>query len=150
MSESIKAIVKLQLKAGQANPSPPIGPALGSHGINLNEFCTDFNKKSLLTNNTNIGDIVSVVVTIFTNKTFETTIKTPPTSVLLKKELQLKLGSVSPKKVVVGIATEDILYKIAELKSKDLTAATIEAAAKTIAGTAKSMGISIKWNTKTD
>lgn len=150
MSKNIKAIVKLQLKAGQANPSPPIGPALGSHGINLNEFCTEFNKKSLLVNNTNVGDIVSVVVTIFTNKTFETTLKTSPTSVLLKKELQIKTGSPSPKKVVVGIVTEDILYKIAEIKSKNLTAATTDAAVKTIAGTAKSMGINIKWNPKSN
>lgn len=146
MSNNIKAIVKLQLKAGQANPSPPIGPALGSHGIKLNEFCTDFNKKSLLEKNVEAGDVLSVVVIIYTDKTFKTTIKTPPTSVLLKKELGIKSGSSTPKKVVAGIVSEDTLHKIALLKSKELTAANIEAAIKTIAGTAKSMGIGVKWN----
>lgn len=143
MLKNLKTTVKLQIKAGSANPSPPIGPALGSHGINLNEFCKEFNKESMLIKNIEKGDIVSVVVYIYNNKTYKIVLKTPPTTSLIKKELNLVNGSQKPKKIIVGSIKKEAIEKIALIKMPDLTASNKEAAVKTIIGTVRSMGITI-------
>jgi large subunit ribosomal protein L11 len=138
MAKKIKAYIRLQVKAGEANPSPPVGPALGQHGVNIMEFCKAFNAK---TQEIEKGLPTPVVITVYADRSFTFITKTPPAAVLLKKELGLKSGSGTPNTQKVGKATREQLEKIAKIKEPDLTAADLDAAVRTIAGTARSMGI---------
>ena len=140
MAKKIKAIVKLQIPAGQATPAPPVGPALAPQGLNLSEFCQKFND---LTKN-KLGWILPVEITIFEDRTYELKLKQPPSSELLKKAAAIEKGSGQPNKTKVGRITREQLRKIAEQKMPDLNAETIEKAEKIIEGTAKQMGITIE------
>jgi large subunit ribosomal protein L11 len=139
MAKKIIGQVKLQLPAGQATPAPPVGPALGQHGVNIMEFVKAFNEKT----RNQEGMIIPVVITIYADRSFTFELKTPPASVLLKKAAAIEVGAHNPKKEVVGKITRKQLEEIAKLKMQDLTASSLEAAIKTIEGTAKSMGIEI-------
>ncbi len=138
MAKRIDSYIKLQVPAGQANPSPPVGPALGQHGVNIMEFCKAFNSQ---TGNMEEGMPIPVVVTVFADKSFAFVTKTPPASVLLKKAAGLEKGSGVPNKEKVGSVTRGQLEAIVKTKEPDLTAADMDAAVRTIAGTARSMGI---------
>ena len=140
MAKEIAGYLKLQIKGGQANPAPPVGPALGQRGINIMEFCKAFNDKT----KDFMGQPVPVVITIYKDKKFDFIIKTPPASHLIKEAMKLKSGSKEPGRVSAGTITKDQLKKIAEAKMKDLNAVDIEAAIKIIAGSAKSMGIQVQ------
>ena len=140
MAKEIAGYLKLQIKGGQANPAPPVGPALGQRGINIMEFCKAFNDKT----KNFMGQPVPVVITIYKDKKFDFIIKTPPASHLIKEAMKLKSGSKEPGRVSAGIITKDQLKKIAEAKMKDLNAVDIEAAIKIIAGSARSMGIQVQ------
>ena len=137
-SKNISAQIKLHVPAGQANPSPPVGPALGQHGLNIMEFCKAFNAQ---TQNTEQGLPVPVVITVFTDKSFSFVTKPPPASYLLKKAAGIERGSGEPNKDKVGRVTRAQLEEIARTKEPDLTAGDLDAAVVTIAGTARSMGI---------
>lgn len=141
MAKKIQAYIKLQIKAGQANPSPPVGPALGQHGVNIMEFCKAFNAK---TQNAEPGLPTPVVITVYSDRSFTFITKTPPASVLLKKILGLKSGSATPHTNKVGKVTLAQLEEVAKMKEPDLTAADLKAAMRTIAGTARSMGIDVE------
>ena len=138
MAKKVEAYIKLQVAAGQANPSPPVGPALGQHGVNIMEFCKAFNAK---TQSVEQGLPIPVVITVYNDRSFTFVTKTPPASVLLKKALKLKSGSAVPNRDKVGTVTRAQLEEIATMKDPDLTAADMDAAVRTIAGTARSMGI---------
>jgi large subunit ribosomal protein L11 len=140
MAKKITAYIKLQIPAGKANPSPPIGPALGQHGVNIMAFCKEFNAK---TQGDEPGTVTPVVITVFADRSFSFITKTPPASVLIKKALGLASGSATPNKIKVGKLTNDQLREIATKKMTDLNAASVEAAMATIAGTARSMGVDI-------
>ncbi len=140
MAKKITAYIKLQIPAGKANPSPPIGPALGQHGVNIMAFCKEFNAK---TQGDEPGTVTPVVITVFADRSFTFITKTPPASVLIKKALGLASGSATPNKIKVGKLTTDQLREIASKKMTDLNAASVEAAMATIAGTARSMGVDI-------
>ncbi|MBI1785646.1 50S ribosomal protein L11 [Candidatus Sumerlaeota bacterium] len=131
--------VKLQIPSGQANPAPPIGPALGQHGVNIMEFCKQFNAKT----KDNPGLIVPAVITIYNDRSFTFILKTPPAAVLLKKSVGLAKGSATPNKDKVGKIARSEVQKIAKMKMEDLNAANLEAATSMIAGTARSMGIDV-------
>lgn len=139
MAKKIKTIIKLQVKAGQANPAPPIGPALGQHGLDIQKFCSQFNEKT----KDKMGDIIPVEITVYEDRTFEFKMKTPPASDLLKKAAGIEKGSGDPRKTKVGKITKKQVREIAEKKMVDLNANDIEAACKIIEGTAKNMGIEI-------
>lgn len=143
MAKKIQAYIKLQIKAGQANPSPPVGPALGQHGVNIMEFCKAFNAK---TQSLELGLPTPVVITVYNDRSFTFITKTPPASVLLKKALGLASGSATPHTNKVGKVTLEQLEAIAKTKQPDLTAADMKAAMRTIAGTARSMGIDVEGN----
>lgn len=138
MAKKIEAYIKLQVAAGQANPSPPVGPALGQHGVNIMEFCKTFNAK---TQGMEQGMPVPVVITVYSDRSFTFITKTPPASVLLKKAAGLAKGSSNPNTNKVGKVTRAQLEEIAKTKEPDLTAASLDAAVRTIAGSARSMGI---------
>jgi large subunit ribosomal protein L11 len=138
MAKKIEAYIKLQVPAGGANPSPPVGPALGQHGLNIMEFCKAFNAQ---TQNMENGLPIPVVITVFNDKSFTFITKTPPASILLKKAAGLKSGSSRPNTEKVGTVTRAQLEEIANTKMPDLNAADLEAAVKTVAGTARSMGL---------
>jgi len=138
MAKKIDAYIKLQVPAGAANPSPPVGPALGQHGVNIMEFCKAFNAK---TQSMESGLPVPVVITVFNDKSFTFITKTPPAAVLLLKAANLKSGSGRPNTEKVGTVTRAQLEEIATTKQPDLTAADMDAAVRTIAGTARSMGL---------
>jgi large subunit ribosomal protein L11 len=138
MAKKIEAYIKLQVPAGGANPSPPVGPALGQHGLNIMEFCKAFNAQ---TQNLENGLPIPVVITVYNDKSFTFVTKTPPASILLKKAAGLKSGSSRPNTEKVGTVTRAQLEVIANTKMPDLNAAVLEAAVKTIAGTARSMGL---------
>lgn len=140
MAKKVQAYVKLQVKAGEANPSPPIGPALGQQGVNIMEFCKSFNAKS---QNIEKGMPVPVVITVYSDKSFTFIMKTPPASVLIRKELKLAKGSTNPGKEIVATITREQLEKIATIKQPDLTASDLEAGVRSVAGTARSMGIKV-------
>ena len=140
MANEISGYLKLQIKGGQANPAPPVGPALGQRGINIMEFCKAFNDKT----KEFMGQPVPVVITIYKDKKFDFIIKTPPASHLIKEAMKLKSGSKEPGRLSAGIITKEQLKKIAEAKMKDLSAFDIEEAIKIIAGSARSMGIQVK------
>jgi large subunit ribosomal protein L11 len=139
MAKEITGYLKLQIKGGQANPAPPVGPALGQRGINIMEFCKAFNDKT----KDFMGQPVPVVITIYKDKKFDFIIKTPPASHLIKEALKLKSGSKEPGRVSAGTITKEQLKKIAEAKMKDLNAFDVEQAIKIIAGSARSMGIQV-------
>jgi len=138
VAKKIQAYVKLQVPAGKANPSPPVGPALGQHGVNIMEFCKAFNAQ---TQGMEAGLPIPVVITVYSDRSFTFVTKTPPASVLLLKALGLEKGSSTPNTNKVGKATRAQLEQIAKTKEPDLTAAGLDAAVRTIAGTARSMGI---------
>lgn len=141
MAKKVIAFIKLQVPAGKANPSPPIGPALGQRGLNIMEFCKAFNAA---TQNIEVGLPTPVVITAYSDKSFTFVLKTAPASVLLKKTMGLKSGSPRPNTQKVGTVTRAQLEEIAKTKTPDLTAATMDAAIRTIAGTARSMGLEVE------
>jgi len=141
MAKKVAGYIKLQVPAGQANPSPPIGPALGQHGVNIMGFCKEFNAA---TQSVEPGLPLPVVITVYADKSFTFITKTPPAAVLLKKAAGLKSGSASPNSVKVGTVTREQIEEIAKTKQPDLTAADLEAAVRTIAGSARSMGLNVE------
>ncbi|MBO3700107.1 50S ribosomal protein L11 [Roseivirga sp. E12] len=146
MAKEIAGYLKLQVRGGQANPSPPVGPALGSKGLNIMEFCKQFNGRT----QDKMGQVLPVLVTIFSDKSFEFVIKTPPAPVMLLEASKQKKGSAESNRVKVGSVTWDQVKEIAEVKMPDLNAFTIESAMKMVAGTARSMGLRVSgkapWN----
>ncbi len=140
MAKEVKAVVKLQLQAGQANPAPPVGTALGPHGVNMAEFCTQFNDRT----RDQRGDIIPVVITIYKDRSFSFILKTSPAAELLKKAAKIKSGSGTPNTKKVGSITRAQVREIAEVKMPDLNANDIEAAMRIIEGTAKQMGLEVK------
>lgn len=140
MAKKVIANIKLQVPAGQANPSPPIGPALGQHGVNIMEFCKSFNAKT----QGQEGMIIPVVITVFADRSFTYVTKTPPAAVLLKKAAKIAKGSSTPSRERVGTVTQQQVQEIAKLKMPDLNCNTLEAAIRTVEGTARSMGITIE------
>lgn len=138
MAKKVQAYVKLQVKAGQANPSPPIGPALGQQGVNIMEFCKAFNAQ---TQSMKAGMPLPVVITVYADRSFTFIIKTPPASYLIKEAVKLKSGSKKPGHEKAGVISRAQLEEIATLKNPDLTSSTLDAAVRTIAGSARSMGI---------
>lgn len=140
MAKKITGYVKLQIPAGQANPAPPVGPALGQKGVNIMEFCKQFNAKTA----SQQGLIIPVVITVYSDKSFTFVTKTPPASVLLLKEAKIEKGSAEPNRTKVGKVTRAQIRKIAELKLPDLNTTSVEAAERMIEGTAKNMGITIE------
>jgi large subunit ribosomal protein L11 len=141
MAKKVTAYIKLQIKAGQANPSPPVGPALGQHGLNIMQFCKDFNAQ---TQGLELGTPTPVIITAYSDKSYTFILKTPPASVLLKKAAGIKSGSKTPHTDKVGKVTRAQVEEIAKVKMPDLTAADLEAAMRTIAGSARSMGIDVE------
>ena len=139
MAKKITGYIKLQVPAGKANPSPPIGPALGQHGVNIMEFCKAFNAKT----QADEGTITPVVITVYADRSFTFITKTPPVPVLIKKAVGIQSGSAVPNKPKVGKLTKDQVREIATKKMPDLNAASIEAAMRTVEGTARSMGVDI-------
>jgi large subunit ribosomal protein L11 len=140
MAKPIKTVIKLQCAAGKANPAPPVGPALGQHGVNIMEFCQSFNEQTKDKGDT----IIPVEITVYEDRTFSFVLKTPPAAVLIKKALGLKTASDNSKKNKVGKLSQKQLEEIAATKIQDLNANDIEAAKKVIAGTARSMGVEIE------
>jgi large subunit ribosomal protein L11 len=139
MAKKVKTYVKIQIPAGQANPAPPVGTALGPHGVNIMEFCKAFNAKT----QKDAGLVIPAVITIYTDRSFTFETKTPPAAILLKKAASLAKGSGVPNKTKVGKVTKAQVKEIATLKMKDLTAANVEAAMRMVEGTARSMGVEI-------
>jgi len=131
--------IKLQIPGGQANPAPPVGPALGQHGLNIMEFCKAFNDRT----KDQQGTILPIIITVYEDRTYTFIVKTPPAAVLIKKALKLEKGSSEPNKKKVGTITQSQLEEIAQLKMPDLNANDVEAAKKIIAGTARSMGVEV-------
>lgn len=140
MAKKVEAYIKLQVAAGMANPSPPVGPALGQHGVNIMEFCKAFNAK---TEKLEKGLPTPVIITVYSDRSFTFVTKTPPAAVLIKKALGLKSGSATPNTKKVGKITRAQLEEIAKTKEPDLTAADMDAAVNTIAGTARAMGVDV-------
>ncbi len=140
MAKKVLAVVKLQCLAGQANPSPPVGPALGQHGANIMEFCKTFNART----QDKPGLVIPAVITIYADRSFTFELKSPPAAVLLKKAAKIDKGSGEPNREKVGTVTQAQLAEIAEMKKEDLNAYDIEAAKKIIAGTARSMGLEVE------
>jgi large subunit ribosomal protein L11 len=141
MAKKVEAYIKLQVPAGQANPSPPVGPALGQHGVNIMEFCKAFNAKTQEMEN---GMPIPVIITVYVDRSFSFITKTPPASVLLKKAAGIKSGSGEPNIEKVGTVQRSQLEEIVKIKEPDLTAADMDAAVRTIAGSARSMGIIVE------
>lgn len=140
MAKQITRVIKLQIPAGKATPAPPVGTVLGPAGINLQEFCTKYNDAT----RDKMGDVIPVVINVYEDRTFDFTLKTPPVAELIKKTLGIKKGAVKGKNETVGTLTQAQLKEIAEIKLPDLNAYTVEAAMKTVAGTAHNMGVKIE------
>jgi len=140
MAKAIKTVIKLQIKAGQANPAPPVGPALGQHGLNIQEFCTKFNEAT----KDKIGQVIPAEITVYEDRSFDFVLKTPPAADLLKKMAKVEKGAADPLKQKVGTVTKAQVREIAELKMPDLNANDVEQAMKIIEGTARSMGIKVE------
>ncbi|MCH8094911.1 MAG: 50S ribosomal protein L11 [Chloroflexi bacterium] len=140
MAKKIKAVAKLQIEAGKANPAPPIGPALAPHGINLMAFCKEYNART----SSQTGEIIPAEITIYTDGSFSFILKTPPAAVLLRKAAGVEKGSAEPNREIVGTVTRDQVRDIAETKMKDLNAIDIEGAMRQIEGTARNMGIEVE------
>jgi len=139
MAQKVTGFIKLQIPAGKATPAPPVGPALGQHGVNIMQFTKDFNERT----KNDIGLIIPVVITVYADRSFSFITKTPPAAVLIKKACNIESGSGVPNKTKVATITKEQLKKIAETKAPDLNAANIETAISMIAGTARSMGITV-------
>jgi large subunit ribosomal protein L11 len=139
MAKKLKAVIKLQIEAGRANPAPPIGPALASHGINLMQFCKEYNART----QSRMGEIIPAEISVFTDGSFRFVLKSPPASALLKKAAGVEKGSGEPNREKVGMVTRDQVREIAEIKMNDLNAIDIEGAMRQIEGTARQMGIEI-------
>jgi len=139
LAKKVVGQIKLQIPAGQANPAPPVGPALGQHGVNIMEFCKAFNAKT----KDGQGIVTPVVIAVYADRTFTFVTKTPPVAVLIMKEIGLKKGSGVPNKEKVGALSEDQARKIAEIKMPDLNTTDVEAAMRTVMGTARSMGVRV-------
>lgn len=137
MAKKVVGLIKLQIQAGAANPAPPVGPALGQHGVNIMEFCTAYNNAT----QDQRGNVIPVEITVYEDRSFDFILKTPPAAELIKKAAGVQKGSSTPHTDKVGKLSKDDLYKIAETKMADLNANDVEAAAKIVAGTARSMGI---------
>jgi len=140
MAKKVKAIIKLQIEAGKATPAPPVGPALGQHGVNIMAFCKEYNEQT----SSQAGSIVPVEITVYEDRSFTFVTKTPPVSDLLKRALNIEKGSSTAGRQKLGTLPRQKLYEIAKLKMKDLNAIDLEGAARTIAGTARSMGIEVE------
>jgi large subunit ribosomal protein L11 len=140
MAKKIKTVVKLQIKAGQANPAPPVGPALGQHGLNIQDFCLKFNDAT----KEKSGDVIPVEITVYEDRSFDFALKTPPAAELLKKAAKVEKGAADPLKQKVGSVTKAQVREIAEAKMVDLNANDVEAAMKIVEGTARSMGIKVE------
>lgn len=140
MAKKIKTIIKLQIPAGQANPAPPVGPALGQHGLNIQEFCTKFNEKT----RDKMGDITPVEITVFEDRTYTFIMKTPPAAELIKKAAKIQKGSGKPLSEKIGSITEEQVREIAKIKMPDLNTDNLESAMNTIKGTARQMGVEVK------
>ena len=140
MAKKVTAFIKLQVAAGKANPAPPIGPALGQHGVNIPGFCKEVNERT----KNDIGLVIPVVITVYSDRTFTFITKTPPVPVLIKKALGIDTASAKPNKDKVGKLTQEQLRQIATTKMPDLNAASIEAAMSMVAGTARSMGVTVE------
>jgi large subunit ribosomal protein L11 len=140
MAKAVKTVIKLQIPAGGANPAPPVGPALGQHGLNIQEFCTKFNEAT----QDKRGDIIPCEITVYEDRSFDFKLKTPPAAELLKKAAGIKKGSGSPLKEKVGKVTKAQIRQIAETKMPDLNAGDIEAAMRIIEGTARQMGLKVE------
>ena len=140
MAKNIKTVIKLQIKAGQANPAPPVGPALGQHGLNIQEFCTKFNGAT----KDKMGQVIPAEITVYEDRSFDFILKTPPAADLLKKAAKIEKGAADPLKQKVGTVTKAQIREIAELKMPDLNANDVEQAMKIIEGTARSMGIKVE------
>ncbi len=139
MAKKILTLIKLQIPGGQANPAPPVGPALGQHGVNIMEFCKSFNAQTAQAN----GRITPVEITVFEDRSFTFITKTPPAAVLIKEALSAEKGSSEPNREKVGRLTRDQVRQIAEIKLEDLNARDLDAAMKVVAGTARSMGVEV-------
>ena len=139
MAKKVLTMIKLQVRAGQANPAPPVGPALGQHGLNIMDFCNAFNERT----KENMGTIIPVEITVFEDRSFTFITKTPPAAVLLKQAAKVQKGSGEPNKEKVGKVTENDLKQIAETKMADLNANTVDSAMEMIRGTARSMGLEV-------
>ncbi len=139
MAKKVKAVVKIQIQGGKANPAPPVGTALGPHGINLMQFCKEYNAKT----SSSVGQVIPVEVTVFQDGSFKFILKTPPAAALLKKAAGIRSGSAEPNREKVGKVTQAQLEEIAEIKMKDLNANDMNSAKKIITGTARSMGLII-------
>lgn len=148
MAKQIDKMIKLQIKGGAANPSPPVGPALGAAGLNIMDFCKAFNART----QEKAGQVIPVVITVYSDKSYDFVLKTPPAAILLLKAANLKSGSAEPNRVKVGSVTWDQVKEIAETKMTDLNAFTVESGMKMVAGTARSMGLTVKgdapWETE--
>jgi len=140
MAKKVTGQIKLQIPAGKANPAPPVGPALGQHGVNIMDFCKQFNAKTQKAGDT----IIPVIITVYQDRSFSFITKTPPVSVLLKKAAKLKSGSQMPQKDKVGTVSMDVIKEIAETKMPDLNCFSVESAMSQVIGTAKSMGLEVK------
>jgi large subunit ribosomal protein L11 len=139
VAKKVTAIVKLQCPAGQANPSPPVGPALGQHGVNIMEFCKAFNART----QDKQGLVIPAVITVYSDRTFTFELRTPPASILLKRAAKIAKGSGEPNRTKVGTVTKSQVREIAELKAPDLNAHDVEMAMRIVAGTARSMGLDV-------
>ncbi len=140
MAKEVSGLIKLQIRGGAANPSPPVGPALGAKGVNIMEFCKQFNART----QDQAGKVIPVIITVYKDKSFDFIIKTPPVAVQIKEMAKLKSGSPEPNRVKVATITWEQVKQIAEAKMKDLNAFTVESAMRMVAGTARSMGVKIK------
>lgn len=140
MAKKVSALIKLQVPAGKANPAPPVGPALGQHGVNIMEFCKAFNERTA----NQAGMIIPVVITVYEDRTFTFVTKTPPVAVLIKKAMNIERGSGVPNREKVGTIKRSQIREIAELKMPDLNAADIEGAMRMVEGTARSMGVVVE------
>ena len=140
MAKKVSAIIKLQVEAAKATPAPPIGPALGQHGVNIPGFCKEFNARTAK----DAGLIIPVVITVFSDRSFTFITKTPPVAVLIKKALNLKSGSAVPNKTKIAQITKEQVREIATLKMPDLNAANVDSAMRMVAGTARSMGVTVE------
>ena len=140
MAQKVQGYIKLQIEAGKANPAPPVGPALGQHGVNIMQFCKEFNEKTAK----DAGLVIPVVITVYQDRSFSFITKTPPAAVLLKKACKIQSGSGVPNKTKVATISKEAVKQIAEQKMPDLNAASIESAMSMIAGTARSMGIVVE------
>ena len=140
MAKEVMAKIKLQINAGQATPAPPVGPALGQHGVNIGQFVKEYNDRT----REQVGTVVPVEITVFADRTFSFITKTPPASVMLKKAAGIAKGSSTPNTDLVGEVTKEQLLEIAKVKMKDLNATDVEAASRMVAGTARSMGLTVK------